>query len=104
MNYEIPNQPPQQNFSRDIWKVVGVQLGIFAAYQLLLALLFSGGEGFGFMMMDILALITHWLFLLVTMILSFSGKNKGKGIGYLIALLLTGVIGFGSCIYIGGGF
>ena len=103
MNYEMPNQPLPQNFSSEIWKVIGVQLGIFAAYQLFIALVFLGDQNYGFLMADMLVLITHWIVLLILMITSFSNKKKGKGIGYLLALLLTGVIGFGSCIFIGVG-
>jgi hypothetical protein len=97
----MPNQPPRENISHDVWKVIGTQLGIFTVYQGLIALTFLGNENFGFLIMDMLALITHWIFLLVMMIVSFTNSKKGKGIGYLLALLLTGVIGFGSCIFIG---
>jgi FtsH-binding integral membrane protein len=101
MYYEIPTPPQPENISREIWKVLRLQLAIFVVYQLLLAFFCEAASG-GFIILDMFPLVIHWGILLILMIVKFSGKKRGQGLGYLISLLVTGVVGFGSCWFISG--
>jgi hypothetical protein len=101
MNYEIPSLPPPENTGREIWKVFRLQLLIFISYQLLLALLCHSGSG-GFLFIDMLPLVLHWVILIILMIVSFAGRKKGAGLGYLISFLVICIVGFGSCWLISG--
>jgi hypothetical protein len=101
MYYEIPQPPPPENIGKDIWRVVRLQLGIFIAYQVLLALLCQYGGMNGFIFIDMLPLVLHWLVLIILMIISFANSRRGAGFGYLISLGITAIIGFGSCFYLG---
>jgi hypothetical protein len=103
MNYEILPQSPPENIGRSIWKVMRLQLLIFASYQFLFALLL-GKQEMGFMFLDMFPLALHWLLLLIFMIVSFTSQKKGAGFGYLISFILILIIGFGSCILIPGIF
>lgn len=98
--YQFPPAPAPENTGKDIWKVLRLQLGIFAAYQIGLAILCRASGAEGFILIDMLPLILHWLLLIILMIISFASKKKGKGLGYLISLIVTGIVGFGSCFLI----
>ena len=89
-----PGPPPQTAFH--LWKVVGIQFGIFLGYTALFSL--AGNEGF--MMLDMLGLIAHWLVMLILMIIAFSRGKRMYGLGHLISLILIIIIGFGSCFLI----
>jgi hypothetical protein len=102
MYYEMPPPPPPENVGREIWKVMRLQLSIFAGYQILLALICSSMIHGAFIVLDMFPLVIHWLVLLIFMIISFSAQKKGAGIGYLVSLLITLIIGFGSCFMIAG--
>jgi hypothetical protein len=102
MYYEIPVPPQPENKGKEIWKVLRLQLSIFAGYQILLAILVKASGQTGFLIIDMLPLILHWLVLIILMIVSFAGSKKGKGLGYLIAFLITAIVGFGSCFFISG--
>jgi hypothetical protein len=102
MYYEIPQPPPPENIGKDIWKVLLLQLSIFVAYQAGLALLCKMSGFSGFMIVDILPLVCHWIVLIVLAAISFARKKPGRGIGYIISLVITGIVGFGSCFYLSG--
>ncbi|HET6989961.1 MAG TPA: hypothetical protein VFJ43_01500, partial [Bacteroidia bacterium] len=88
MYYEIPVPPQPENTGKEIWKVLRLQLIIFASYQIGLALLFKMSGQSGYLLMDMFPLILHWLILIVMMIVNFANSKKGKGLGYLISFLV----------------
>lgn len=103
MYYEMPSPPPPpEKTGPEIWKVMRLQLGIFIGYQLLLAGIASGSRGSAFLFLDMLPLIVHWIVLFVFMCIKFGNRKTGAGLGYLISLLATMIIGFGSCFFISG--
>jgi hypothetical protein len=93
--FQPPPKPPENPM--DLWKVVGMNFGIFVAYQALLVIL----AGEAFLIADTLPLIVHWVFMLVMMIVQFSRGKRMQGFGYLISLVVIIIIGFGSCFWIG---
>lgn len=101
MYYHPPVPPPTENTGHELWKVLRLQLLIFVGYQSLLALIMWALDTDGFIIMDMFPLMLHWLVLLVLMIVSFARGKKGAGLGYLISLLVSGIVGFGSCFLIG---
>ncbi|CAN5205902.1 hypothetical protein BH09BAC5_BH09BAC5_12230 [soil metagenome] len=101
MNYDYPAQPPTEDTGKEIWKVMRLQLAIFAGYQILLALLCQLFYHGAFLILDMLPLLGHWILLLILMIVSFSKSKRGAGLGYLISLIIIVIIGFGSCFAIG---
>lgn len=100
MYYHPPVPPQPENTSKELWKVLRLQLLIFAGYQFLFGLICWAMKMDGFIILDIFPLIAHWLILLILMIVSFARGKKGAGLGYLISLLISGIIGFGSCFLI----
>jgi hypothetical protein len=103
MNYEIQVPPQPENPAKEIWKVLRLQLGIFAIYQMGLAILTkSEANGETFMFLDLFLLLAHWIVLLVFMGIKFSQKKKGAAFGYLISFVTIAIIGFGSCWFMGG--
>lgn len=103
MNYGMPplqQKPPPENTGKELWKVLRLQLAIFAAYQIGLAGLCKMSGTDGFIILDMFPLFLHWLVLIILMIVSFANSKKGKGLGYLISFLVTGIVGFGSCFLI----
>ena len=101
MYYQPPVPPQPENVGQELWKVLRLQLLIFVGYQTLLALIMWAMNSDGFIILDMFPLILHWGILLVLMIIGFASGKKGRGLGYLISLLVTGIIGFGSCFLIG---
>lgn len=95
-NNPFPPEPPQQT-AVHLWKVVGINFGIFMAYQTLLAFTGNGGA---YMILDMFPLCAHWLVMLILMIISFSRGKKMYGFGHLISLIVLIIIGFGSCFWI----
>lgn len=94
---QMPPPPPPENIGKEIWKVVWLQLSIFLAYQFLLAVICYVTDNESFIILDMFPLILHWLVLLVFMIIGFARGKKGRGLGYLIVLFTTLIVGFGSC-------
>lgn len=90
-----PPGKPKDN-PADIWKVVGINFGIFALYQVFLILL-ARDEYMGF---NMFLLIIHWFVMLVLMIIAFSIRRKMAGFGWLISLVALMIIGFSSCWWI----
>lgn len=91
----FPPEPPKQN-PVELWRVLGINFGVFMAYQMLM--IFVAGDSY--LISDILPLIAHWLVMLIMMIISFSRGKKMAGIGWLISLIVIIIIGFGSCWWI----
>ncbi|MBI3509689.1 MAG: hypothetical protein HY064_03425 [Bacteroidetes bacterium] len=100
MNYGTQQPPSPENKSKTIWKVLRVQLTIFAAYQILIGFLSIGSGTYDILFKDMAPLLIHELVLLILMILSFSKKQEGAGYGYLLSLIIVMVVGFGSCCYL----
>lgn len=90
-----PPKPPQNPV--DLWRVVGLNFGIFMFYQTLLALVAEEA----FIVVDMFPLILHWLVMLIFMIIAFSRGKRMAGFGWLISLIVFIIVGFGSCWWIG---
>jgi hypothetical protein len=89
-----PEKPPHNPV--DLWKVVGINFGIFLGYQALFVLI----AGSNFLLADILPLVVHWVFMIVLMIVAFASGKKMQALGHLISLIVLVIIGFGSCFWI----
>src|SRR5690348_2099310 len=99
---EVPHRQRPEITGGKFGKVVQRHLPIFAGYQLLLAVLIQmGGQG-GFIILDMVPLILHWVVLVILGIVSFANSKKGAGFGYLISFFITAIVGFGSCWWISG--
>lgn len=98
---QMPATPAPENKGKETWKVIRLQLLIFAGYQAGLGFLVSIFHAGSFIMVDMLPLLAHWFVLLILMIISFGSRKPGRGLGYLISLVITMIVGFGSCFMIG---
>jgi hypothetical protein len=83
--------------SKETFKILGIQLGIFLIYQLAAHYLVRTLHRNEFIGINANILILHWLVLLILTVVYFSKKQNDKGFGYLNSFLLILVIGFGSC-------
>jgi hypothetical protein len=90
-----PPEPPKEKVM-DLWKIVGINFGVFMMYQVLFVFIADDA----FLIADILPLCIHWLVMFILMIVGFSRGRKMHGLGHLISLLSIIVIGFGSCWWI----
>jgi hypothetical protein len=95
-NNPFPPEKPKQT-AIHLWRVVGLNFGIFMCYQVLFAL---AGDSMTFMILDMFPLVAHWIVMLVFMIVQFSRGKTMSGIGWLISLVVFAIIGFGSCFWI----
>lgn len=94
-NNPFPKEPPKDK-PIDLWKIVGINFGIFMAYQALFVFIASDA----FLVADMFPLVLHWLVMIIFMIISFSIGKKMTGFGWLISLVTLLLIGFGSCWWI----
>jgi hypothetical protein len=83
--------------SKDIFKVLGIQLGIFVSYQLAAHYLVRSLHRNEFVSINANILALHWAVLMVLTIVCFAKKKNEKGTGYLVSLFITLIVGFGSC-------
>lgn len=88
-------EPPKQN-PVDLWKIVGINFGVFMLYQTLLV--FVAEESY--LILDMFPLLLHWLVMLILMIINFTRGKRMQGFGFLISLISIVIIGFGSCWWI----
>jgi hypothetical protein len=89
---------------KDIFKVIGLQYGIFFLYQTGMYFLVIKMHYAAFVPLEMFLVCTHWLILLILMIVFFATRKTGKAIGYLLSFITLLVIGFGSCASIFFGF